>query len=439
MYKQFLIETLFYAKLKQVLLFLFFIQTIILKSQDTLCIMHYNLMYYDQATTFCPSVSNQTKNKNAFLRTIINHVKPDVLSVNEVSADSLSHQQILDSCMNYSNNAKYKRCYFSNLSNSDLTNELYYNTSKLTLFSQTNIPTLVRDINMYTFYPLRSQKQVSTDTSFITFIVIHLKAGNSNSDITLRAEQTGILMNYLDSVKAKGNYVLMGDLNVYSSNEPCYQQLINYSPGKLIFNDPIQKQGEWNNNSDFSLYHTQSTHNTQSSCFSSGGLDDRFDQVLLSDYILNGIENYSYIPESYNTIGQDGLHFDMPVNFDINASAPENVIDALYGMSDHLPVSLKIAFNKNHQISPPITQKINMYFSNPVKDFINLTICSPSQDILTIEIFNIIGQQHIIKEMEVPKGTVKIELSTGLLKKGIYLIKITDSRQNSIVKKFIKG
>ena len=129
----------------------------------------------------------------------------------------------------------------------------------------------------------------------------------------------------------------------------------------------------------------------------------------------------------------------MPVNFDINASAPENVIDALYGMSDHLPVSLKIAFNKNHQISPPITQKINMYFSNPVKDFINLTICSPSQDILTIEIFNIIGQQHIIKEMEVPKGTVKIELSTGLLKKGIYLIKITDSRQNSIVKKFIKG
>ena len=80
-----------------------------------------------------------------------------------------------------------------------------------------------------------------------------------------------------------------------------------------------------------------------------------------------------------------------------------------------------------------------MYFSNPVKDFINLTICSHSQDILTIEIFNIIGQQHIIKEMEVPKGTVKIELSTGLLKKGIYLIKITDSRQNSIVKKFIKG
>ena len=85
--------------------------------------------------------------------------------------------------------------------------------------------------------------------------------------------------------------------------------------------------------------HTQSTRNTGSnSCFSGGGLDDRFDLIMMSGQVVEDTGAVSYIEDSYKALGNDGMHFNQDINAGTNSSVPSAVLSALYEMSDHLPV-----------------------------------------------------------------------------------------------------
>ena len=49
------------------------------------------------------------------------------------------------------------------------------------------------------------------------------------------------------------------------------------------------------------------------------------------------------LPSTYRVIGNDGQHFDDAINANGNSSVPANVLNALYNLSDHLPVVVDIA------------------------------------------------------------------------------------------------
>ena len=69
-----------------------------------------------------------------------------------------------------------------------------------------------------------------------------------------------------------------------------------------------------------------------------GGMDDRFDFFLGSSGILDG-EGIAYITGSYETVGQDGNHFNKAINdLPANAAVAPSVADALHDASDHLPL-----------------------------------------------------------------------------------------------------
>ena len=75
-----------------------------LAAQDTLRVMQYNLLYYGVNTGFCNFTNNNPDVKDAYLRTIIEYVKPDIFTVNEIT-QTLSYQQhILDEVMNQAAN-----------------------------------------------------------------------------------------------------------------------------------------------------------------------------------------------------------------------------------------------------------------------------------------------------------------------------------------------
>jgi hypothetical protein len=274
-------------------------------SQDTLKIMQYNLMYYGENTSFCTSSNNNIDRKDSSLRIILNHVNPDVFCVNEMGSEDTFAKRILERDLNINGKSHFKRAAFTSASGSQIVNMLFYNSSKLTLYRQQVIANdtsgnpLIRVIDLYTLY-YNDNDLLRNDTAFITFCVAHLKAGDASVDRLQREKETAALMKFIKNKPS--NYLFSGDFNLQSSTENSYQNLINSSDISTRFYDPVNQPGDWNNNPAFTQYHSQATH-VSGGCFSGSGLDDRFDFILASDYIMNDSAKVKYVDGSYETIG----------------------------------------------------------------------------------------------------------------------------------------
>jgi hypothetical protein len=128
-----------------------------------------------------------------------------------------------------------------------------------------------------------------------------------------------------------------GDLNFYNaSSEPAYFALLN--EGIYQLND-VLPAGNWHDNVSYAGIHTQSPRTIQFGGGADGGLDDRFDFMLFTDDILSGSNNISYKNNSCIALGNDGQHFNNSLlDTPTNNTIPDSVIQAIYYMSDHLPI-----------------------------------------------------------------------------------------------------
>lgn len=324
------------------------------QTNDTLVVMHYNLLNYRNTTTQCTESTNKGADKDKYLSIIAEHATPDVLTVNEMGANWLNPNKILQNALNTNGISHFEQAEFSNNGFSGLTNMLFFNKEKLKIHSQAAVSKdtsgvdLVRVIDLYTLYYNDTYGLSVGDTTWITFVVAHLKAGSTAADKTDRALMTSALMKYLRSNKSKGSYVICGDFNIQSSTEQCYKDLVNDPELNIRFMDPVDAPGSWNNNSNFANLHTQSTHvsDTRGGCFSGGGMDDRFDFILCGDEVMKGSRNVRYISNSYKALGQDSRRFNGDMLSPINSMIPVAVSNALYDMSDHLPVILELEISK---------------------------------------------------------------------------------------------
>ena len=309
-------------------------------AQDTLKIMQYNLLYYGKNVYDCNSTNNNIDDKNVALRTIIEHTQPDIFCVNEMDASTSDVNYLMDNVLNIDGVTSWQH---ANLTGSFSVNMLYYNSEKFTLNSQEYITASPRQTNVYHL------THISEAIDFTVFVA-HLKAGAASDDQDDRANATINVMNYIEN-RGAGNYIFMGDLNIYYSSEQAFQNLTTVTSTEFAFFDPINRIGSWHNSSSFSDVHTQATH-TSGDCFVTGGMDDRFDFIMISEKIKDGENKIQYLTNSYETVGQDGNHFNDALIDGTNNSAPSNVISALYNMSDHLPVSLELVFGVPN---PPVT------------------------------------------------------------------------------------
>lgn len=405
---------------------------------DTIRHMQYNLLFYtNNAVEDCNSSTNNLDEKDAALKQIVKYVMPDVLTVNEIGKEQIYADRILNNVLNTDNINYYSYLPAVSNSSSSITtgNRLFYDTRKFALHSSFYVSTSVAYFNAYKMY-YRSTQLAQGDTAFITFIVCHLKAGSTDANKTTRKSQVLSLMNKLQSLGKADNYVLSGDLNLYGANEEAYQTLIHNSNSLIRFYDPIEQEGEWHNNYDYSNYHTQSTHTESNGCASTGGLDDRFDFILVSNYINYGLRKVQCLRDTYHALGQDGDHFNGSINSS-NSAVPSYIADALYNMSDHLPVIMDYRIDATVGIAEQADDKFPITFANPINDHLNISTNLLKDDILTFDLYSIDGKLLNQWVESVPAGAHRLTFKFPYTP-ALYIVRVMDSQKRTSSYKIIK-
>jgi hypothetical protein len=385
--------------------------------------MHYNLLYYGINTSFCTSQNNNVNIKDQYLSTIIDYVQPDIFTVNELGRGEANADRILNGVLNAGDESRYSRAAYTNTTNSTIVNMLYYDHNKFTLYFEAVAANILRDINLYTLYYNDQEGLEAGDTIFITAIVAHFKAGSTASDQQTRTAEAQAAMAYINSNNIRGNLLFMGDFNMNASFELAFQH-ITYHPNEQIrFYDPVDQPGQWYNNPAMAMYHTQSTRTGSHACFVTGGLDDRYDLILASHAIMEGYMGLHYIEESYHALGQDGNRYNQSVIDPPNNSAPQMVIEALYGMSDHLPVVMKMQTSQITVSTPEYFAANGRFvFNNPVTDRLNLRVSGVSQPMI-ISVYTLTGEKLLSSPAKhfLPGEIWSVDL-TGL-NPGIYILR----------------
>jgi hypothetical protein len=250
----------------------------------------------------------------------------------------------------------------------DLDRAIYYKSNLFTFISNTPIATPLRDINEF--------KLVHTSTNDTLIIYgVHLKASDTSADSLQRAAEVDSLRKRTNTLPLNSNLIVLGDFNIYSANELAYQKLKNQTlPGYFI--DPLNLPGTWNNGS-YAPYHTQSTRTRSFGDGATGGLDDRFDMILMSQSVMNS-GGMTFVAGTYLPYGNDGNHFNDSINQPPNTAVGQQIADALHYASDHLPVIASFSFDT------PYFELTN--FTALIEGFYNGTSMTP--DTVTVELRN---------------------------------------------------
>ena len=211
--------------------------------------------------------------------------------------------------------------------------------------------------------------------------------------------------------------------------------MVNYIDPTLRFYDPINVSGNWHNSGVYAALHTQSTR-TSGGCFAGGGMDDRFDFILASDEIMNNTDKMRYIPNTYEAVGQDGNRFNQTIISPNNTSVPSVVSQALYNMSDHLPVVMDIEITLPNATSiQELTRLEKLKFENPNSGNLLIDFSNQKQKIELVQILDLTGKVLFERYLN-SEGYVQFDISN--LDSGAYLVRATSTSYQQIVEKLIK-
>lgn len=433
--------------LKRTILFLF-LSLFIFRGfgQTRIKTMMYNLLNYSSGTV--------SQNKTPFLRTILDEVNPDIFMVceliNETGSDYMFNNAIRP------HNADFEKAtfQFNQSGSANLQQMVYYNSKKMTLESSNVIVADTRDINHYTF-KLKTEN-VATNPILIEVYVTHLKASTGSSNRQRRLASAEDFVVDTNSLASNSYVLFAGDFNFYTSNEEGYQRIID-GGNPIVMIDPIDRPADpfpnnpnvsnpfqdypssssffWRNSS-FADIHSQSTRASNNGLIdqsgSTGGLDDRFDFILMSQN-FNTSSDLFYVNNSYQTIGNNGNCYNSSIN-DTNCSGSysQNLRDALIEFSDHLPIVMEIETPENTLSIDNYTQ-VKFFNSNITQDYLNISI-NESSNIKQINIYNINGQ--LVKTIDVKnRFETSLPIDVQQLSNGIYYL---SAKNMSKPLKFVK-
>jgi endonuclease/exonuclease/phosphatase family metal-dependent hydrolase len=405
-----------FARYARIIIFVFISQfsvTNILAqaTQDTIRVMTYNILKYSGSE------------RNEYLNMVVSGVDPELICVQEIRS-----QDAVDIFASSVLENRYQTIRFNDGPDTD--NHIFFKEDALVFVNARYLSTSLRDIAEY-------EMRVQSNDETLYIYSLHLKASKGSDNEQKRLAEVTILREELDAHTPGTNFIVLGDFNIYSSNEPAYQKLV--LEGTTVSGqsfDPIDQPGDWNNNSTFEAIHSQSTRAEQlSDGGATGGLDDRFDQILISNPLWDNVT-----VSSYTAFGNDGNHFNQSINAGINTAVGAEMADALYLASDHLPVycdfvfeTATAVFTDNNVHHPELVLYQN--YPNPFNPVTHIQFDISSRQHVELSIFNIRGE--IINKLisgNLAAGNHIFSFNAENLPSGIYFYQLISGEYRMVKK-----
>lgn len=382
------------------------------QSSSRIKVVTYNLLNYPEGYN----------TRNSEFKKVLEDIDPDLLVVQEMTSQFAVNTFIADVL-----GTNYKAGPFIDGYDSD--NAVFYKDSISTLISNRNIHTSLRDISEYMFV-----HNFSTDTLII--YSVHLKASEGYTNEQKRLAEVTILRNITDNLPIGTNYIIAGDFNIYYAGEPAYQKLINKSTSGY-FIDPLPA-GNWHVNDFYATLHTQSTCGLISGCpngGSGGGLDDRFDMILISQSIYDS-SGIFLVGNSNKAYGNDGLHFNKSINVPPFIVVTQEIANALYNASDHLPVIAEFQFENINSVEPIDPLNLSYYlfqnYPNPFNPTTTIKFEVPQTTNVKLVLYDLLGREiRILYDEEAMVGITEISVSAEGLNSGIYFYRLSTVNHSS--------
>lgn len=393
--------------------FLILVFTLQLAAQDTFRIVSYNSLKFPE---------NSGTKRVPYFKTVIKELDPDILVLQEIT-NKAGVDIFLNDILNDEERFLYTAAPF--VDGYDTDNILFFKSRNFSLSSNRQIKTSLRDISEYEL-----KVRIKSTMPNIWLYSSHLKASDTASDAQRRADDAAIWRAQLNNLPEGTNFFVMGDLNFYTHTEKGFKVLTadDGSSGQCF--DPANKVGEWHNNRSYAKYHTQSTRTTSLYDGSTGGMDDRFDFILVSSALMD--EREYYTPETnYMAFGNDGFHFNGNINDGTNTVVSKTVANALYQASDHLPVVLDVVWNVANSVEQA-NERVKSFelsnYPNPFNSSTTIHFTLPGSENVQIDAYNTNGQlvEHLANQI-MDAGPVSLTWDAGDLQSGVYLLRIRTS------------
>lgn len=337
---------------------------------------------------------DHSQDRIADIGRVLGEIEPDILVLNEMKSGSIS--------LLYNQALQPLACTYASgpfVAKDLLNNAIFYCSERLTLLGSVTIATALRDINGYTF---RIEDHADTAFTF-TIFAAHLKAGNPYFDpaaSTKRLEECKRLKAYIANQDSNYHYAFAGDFNFYDAAEAGYSLLMDSMAVDL--EDPIDTPGEWHDGYAYRHIHTQSTRTTNlGDGGATGGMDDRFDFILLSHHMFEDSAALSYVTGSYEAYGNDGQHYGNAINVSDNGVVPPEIADALYTASDHLPVILQLSYpaDPTHVVKDlgghgiPAEYRLFPAYPNPFNPVTRISFALPVRSMVSLRLYDLLGRE----------------------------------------------
>ena len=152
-------------------------------------------------------------------------------------------------------------------------------------------------------------------------------------------------------------------------------------------------------------------------------MDDRFDFILMSSSIINGTKGITYCEDSYWAVGQEGHRFNGSISSPTNSTLPSNVIDALYNMSDHLPVVAELAFGDVGYASESTEAGFQSVVQNPVNDELIVRLRTEKPREVDVNVYSLLGRVVLSFAVQVADDEVVVR-DVSDLPNGVYIVGI---------------
>lgn len=395
-------------------------------AQIDLKVMCYNVLNFP----------NGSAGRTDTLKKVLDYYTPDILMVQELKSPNgliFIQDALNEVSSDYYGTGTYVVQQSNPSSSNKLQQNIAFNAAKLGLAYEEVVQTNYRDVNYFKLYLKTADLDILNDTTFIHCYVTHLKSSQGATNEQLRYEMAQVMRSEINNLPADSYVLCAGDFNLYTSNEPAYQHLIQTGLNNTLV-DPIDMPGYWH---DFSFPNkeilTQSTRLNSLSDGAGGGLDDRFDFILQTENLQTVNSELYYVDGTYDALGNNGTCYNLDLLdcSDVN-NVPDSIISALYYSSDHLPVVCTLRSDRVLGASVDENFDFTMY-PNPSDNLV--TIHSPKQ-IKDVTLLSSTGQVLLTKNLKTPVESTDFNIDH--LADGVYFVRVTSSNNTVIIKQLIK-